>query len=347
METLFGEQFQSDVDGRSTHRHLARRGSGPRFRPAGKGLHALTGSAVGTRPWGVPPNLGGRERRQVVTGTAVRAAVVVGVDESEAAVDAVRWAAEEAERRGCVLWLFHAGLFDSDQATDVERTRQASLLVERAHRWVVRAAQVAQEAVPGIRTEYLVRLGLAADLLVELSADVALVVVGSHGIGGLRGAVIGSVALRVAASAHCPVVIARGPGKPGGPVVAGVAGADDDERVLEFAFDAAARRHVPLIAVHAWQAGLLDDPEIVEMVAQSEETALERRLDELSGIHLGVTTHTCAVRGHSAARALMSFDDAQLVVIGSRGRGPVVGGLFGSTGNRLLAQSACPVAVVH
>ncbi|MEV0071031.1 universal stress protein [Amycolatopsis sp. NPDC050768] len=278
-----------------------------------------------------------------MTGTTARAAVVVGVDESEAALAAARWAAEEAVRRDCVLRLFHAGLFDTADLSGRERSWEEPLLLERARRWIQRAAQ---EAAPGVRIEYLVRLGLAADLLVGLSDEAALIVLGSHGIGGLRGAAIGSVALRVAASARCPAVIVRGREKQGGPVVAGVVG-DGDGRTLKFAVEAARDRQVPLILVHAWHGGRLDDPELVKAAAEGEERALRRRGDDLARTGPGVTILARAIRERSAARALLGFEDAQLLVIGSRGRGSVSGGLLGSTGNRLLAHAMCPVAVVH
>ncbi|MFF4595890.1 universal stress protein [Amycolatopsis sp. NPDC001319] len=276
-------------------------------------------------------------------GTTVRAAVVVGVDESEAALAAARWAAEEAVRRECVLRLFHAGLVDPARR---ERPGEEPLPLERARRWIERAVQVAQEAAPGVRIEYVVRLGTAADLLVGLSEEAALIVLGSHGLGGLRGAAIGSVALRVAASARCPAVIVRGRAKPGGPVVAGVVG-DGDDRTLRFAAEAARGRQVPLILVHAWHEGLLDDPDLVEAAAEGEERALRRRADDLARTGPGGTILARAVHERSAARALLGFEDAQLLVIGSRGRGAVTGGLFGSTGNRLLAHAICPVAVVR
>ncbi|MFI5615799.1 universal stress protein [Amycolatopsis sp. NPDC051903] len=279
-----------------------------------------------------------------MAGTAARAAVVAGVDESEAALAAVRWAAEEATNRGRRLLLCHAGMFDTADLGRHERTKDAPLLLENAHHWLKRAARVAEATAPGVPIEYLVRLGIAGELLVELSGEAELLVLGSHGIGGLRGAAIGSVALRVAASAHCPVVVVRGAVKRDGPVVAGV---DGDDRVLEFAFEAAQSRRVPVVAVHAWHEGLMDEPEVVEAAEQTERQALRRRVEGLCGKYPDVIARGRAVRDRSAARALMNFDDAQLVVIGTRGRGPVAGGLFGSTGNRLLAQSGCPVGVVH
>ncbi|MEV4603357.1 universal stress protein [Amycolatopsis sp. NPDC049253] len=277
-------------------------------------------------------------------GGATRPPVVAGVDESEAALAAVRWAAEEATRRGCALQLFHAGLFEAVDLTTRQRSPEVPLLLERAHRWMQRAAHVGEETAPGVRTDYLVRLGPAADLLIEHSAEASLVVVGSHSIGGLRGVAIGSVALRVAAGAHCPVVVVRGRVNPDGPVVAGV---DEDAYALQFAFETALSRCVPVIAAHAWHEGLLDEQEIVEAESQSEEEELRRLVGTLARKYPEVQVRSRLVRDRSAARALMGFDDAQLIVIGTRGRGPVSGGLFGSTGNRLLAQAACPVAVVH
>ncbi|MFI5615732.1 universal stress protein [Amycolatopsis sp. NPDC051903] len=279
-----------------------------------------------------------------MTRTAAHAAVVAGVDESEAALAAVRWAAEEAANRRCRLLLFHAGMFDTADLGRHEHTKYAPLPLEGAHRWLKRAAWVAEATAPGVPVEYLVRLGIAGELLVELSGEAELLVLGSHSIGGLRGVAIGSIALRVAASAHCPVVVVRGRVKPDGPVVAGF---DGDDRVLEFAFEAAQSRRVPVVAVHAWHEGLMAEPEVAEAAERSERQALRHRVETLSGRYPEVTARSRAVRDHSAAQALMSFDDAQLVVIGTRGRGPVAGGLFGSTGNRLLTQSSCPVAVVH
>ncbi|MET9258588.1 universal stress protein [Amycolatopsis sp. NPDC004079] len=266
--------------------------------------------------------------------------VLVGIDESETSLTPVRWAAEEARRRDCRLELFHAGIGENLDVPAKVAERKAHELFGRAHRWLSRAAQVAEDAAPGVRTQLVARVGFAADLLIELSRSVSLIVVGSHGLGGLRGAAIGSVALRVAASASCPVVVVRGRAVPEGAVVVG---ADGDESVLEFAFDAAAGRQVPLVAVHAWHAALFDE----HGRADAEERAVREQVAVWARKYPSVEVSALAARERSAARALTAVEGAQLIVIGSRGRGPVAGGLLGSTGNRLLAHSACPVAVVH
>ncbi|RJQ82493.1 universal stress protein [Amycolatopsis panacis] len=258
-------------------------------------------------------------------------AVLVGVDESEASLAAVRWAAAEAVRRGCLLRLLQAGMGDTTDLPGQDG---------RVHRWLSRAARVAEESAPGVRVQQMLRVGLAADLLVEASRSVSLLVLGSHGLGGLRGAAIGSVALRVAATARCPVVVVRGHASPEGAVVVGV---EADERAVEFAFEAAASRRAPLVAVHAWHEGAFEDPGR----AAAEKRALRARIAPWADKYPGVTVQIVATQERSAARALMAVEAPHLIVIGSRGRGPVTGGLFGSTGNRLLADAACPVAVVH
>ncbi|UOX90621.1 universal stress protein [Amycolatopsis sp. FBCC-B4732] len=260
--------------------------------------------------------------------------VLAGVDASEASFAAVRWAAEEAMRRDVTLRLVHASVFD-----DTPPRAHEELLLEHVHRWLRRAADVAREQVPGVRVETAVRLGLAVDLLLEEAADAALVVLGSHGLGGLRGALIGSVALRVAAEAPCPVVVVPGhrPARKG-PVVVGIDRTESSEHALRFAVETAAATRARLLVVHAWHAG--------DGVAEQYE--LETRVAAWQGKYPDLEVFSQVVRDRVPARALQHVaPDARLFVVGTRGRGPVAGGVLGSTGNALLAHAACPVAVVH
>lgn len=254
--------------------------------------------------------------------------VLVGVDASEPSYAAVRWAAREAGRRDTTLRLLHACIFEGTPAHEHDE-----LLLEHIYRWLHRAAGIARDWAPAVRVETAVRLGLAADLLLEESADAALVVLGSHGLGGLRGALIGSVALRVAAEAPCPVVVVPGhqPTRTG-PVVAGVDRSESSEHALRFAFEEAAATRAPVLVVHAGE----DDAELTARVA-----GWRRNYPDLE-------VRTQVVPERVPARALQhAAPDARLIVVGTRGRGPVAGGILGSTGNALLAHAACPVAVVH
>ncbi|MEV6904918.1 hypothetical protein [Amycolatopsis sp. NPDC051372] len=86
-----------------------------------------------------------------MTGTTVRATVVVGAGEPEAALAAARWAAEEGVRRECVLRLFHAGLFDPADLSGREWSWEEPLLLERAHRGIQRVEAAAEGGSTGSR----------------------------------------------------------------------------------------------------------------------------------------------------------------------------------------------------
>ncbi|MEU8633048.1 universal stress protein [Amycolatopsis sp. NPDC048633] len=269
-----------------------------------------------------------------------KAAVIVGVDTSEESLRAVRWAAHEAARRGTDLRLLHACVVDPGDGSE--------FLPDHVTRRMRHAEKIARTAAPGLEVTTDVRLGLAVDLLLADSVTAPLIVLGSHGLGGLRGALAGSVALRVAAAAKCPVVVFRGHADPRGPVVVGVDSAPVSEEALNFAAGEAASRGVPLVVAHA---GRRRAPSIEPSFA--DQQAEDRRdLEELvagrSRKHPELEITTLVVEDREPARALMGVTPgAQLIVVGSRGRGPVAGALLGSTGNDLLAHATCPVAVVH
>ncbi|WIV53897.1 universal stress protein [Amycolatopsis nalaikhensis] len=269
----------------------------------------------------------------VMTATATRP-VVAGVDASAAALAAVRWAAAEAVRRDTTLRLLHACVFGDERPHD-----DSELLLEHVYRFLRRAAEVAREQAPGVRVETQVRLGLAVDLLLAESADAALVVLGSHGLGGLRGALIGSVALRVAAGASCPVVVVPGQRSTRtGPVLVGFDPSGSSEHALRFALEEAAAVCARVHVVHAWRIG---DGHV-------EQRELEAHLAGWARKYPALEITAQALRDRSPARALLAAaPGARLIVVGTRGRGPVAGGVLGSTGNALLAHAACPVAVVH
>ena len=144
----------------------------------------------------------------------------------------------------------------------------------------------------------------------ERSQTAELLVVGDQGRGRIASAVAGSVALGVAARSACPVVVVRGTSAipDGAPVVVGIDGTPLSEAAIPFAFDAAAARHVPLVAVHTW-LDEINDPALAELVdwqtaaVRAEEVLAER----LAGWER--STRTCPVqrlvaRGR-AGRALL------------------------------------------
>ena len=139
--------------------------------------------------------------------------IVVGVDNSDGAKAALRFALEEAKLRGARLRAVHAWQFASIGAPGIEAGSQPMFGAELADlQRSVRASFEATlgEAIPdtnGTEVEHRVVEGTAAAALVEESRGADLLVVGSRGLGGFRGLLLGSVGQQVAHHAACPVVI--------------------------------------------------------------------------------------------------------------------------------------------
>ncbi|MFP5071138.1 universal stress protein [Pseudonocardia nantongensis] len=280
--------------------------------------------------------------------------VVVGVDGSESGSDAVRWAASEALGRG-------VGLRVVAVYTPLPRTRH-TLGLESAYREQVTAAlqtalddavRVATEAAPGIAVDRELRTGYPAPVLVAESDAATLTVVGSRGLGGFSGMLVGSVAVTLAARGGSPVLVVRGDRRPdsGLPVLLGVDGSPAGEAAIGPAFEWAARRAVPLRAVHAWldvtvapAAASLVDQEAWET---EERALLAERLAGHPGEYPEVEVQRVVVRDRPARALIDGSADAGLVVVGSRGRGGVAGLLLGSVGQAVLHHAHCPVLVVR
>lgn len=300
-------------------------------------------------------------------------AVVAGVDGSESALDAVRCAAVEAADRRCGLRLVAVftplpsrtrhdlGLMPvyREQATDVLRGQLAA------------AAEAAAAAAPGVEIETELRTGYPAQVLVEESHAASLTVVGSRGLGGFSGLLVGSVAVAVAAHGGSPVLVirgdgaarsdgaaggdgaARGDGAPqaGLPVVLGVDGSPAGEAAVGLAFETAARRAVPLRAVHAWSDVVLDPAVAVlidrEAMEAEERALLAERLAGWSQKYPDVEVEQVLVRDRPAHTLVEESARAGLVVVGSRGRGGLAGLLLGSVGHALLHHARSPVLIAR
>jgi len=292
--------------------------------------------------------------------TAAHHAILVGVDGSSSALHATRWAAREAARRRVPLRLFHACVLPAVSRPTVSLPGGAvEALVELGHQWLRRADWEARDVAPGIEIHTDLRVGLAAGQLIEESAHARLVVLGSRGLGGFEGMLVGSVSVGVAAHGHCPVVVVRGrtledPPPEGGPVVVGVDGSPVSEAAVAFAFDTASLWGVPLVAVHTWQdmsAGetwsVLPFDIDYEAVAEDERRLLAERMAGWREKYPDVEVRQRVVRDRPVRGLLAAAEGAQLIVVGSRGRGALKGVGLGSTSQALLHHSACTVAVVR
>jgi nucleotide-binding universal stress UspA family protein len=284
--------------------------------------------------------------------------VTAGVDGSDESLRAVRWAAREAARRAAPLRLVTAfGWADRRAAIGHRRDRAWWALLRRgADGLVATAADIARAEAPDVAIEQIAVAGRAADVLRADSRTAGLLVIGGSGAGRLGGLVAGSVAVGVATGAHCPVVVVRGAdclarAEMGLPVVLGVDGSAGGEVATAFAFEAAAARSVPLIAVHAWWdpvagpalARFLD----LDAIEADERDRLAHRLAGWIEKHPSVAVGRAVLRDRPAHALLQHAAQAQLLVVGSRGRSELAGAVLGSVSNAVVHRAPCPVAVIR
>ena len=133
-------------------------------------------------------------------------------------------------------------------------------------------------------------------------------------------------------------------------MVVGADGSPTSQAGIRFSFEAASLRDAPLVAVHAWSdVPLPPSRELAsswDPVRQQELEVLDQRLAESRALYPAVRVERVVVRDNPAHVLLDRAEDAQLVVVGSRGRGGFRGLLLGSTSQALIYHAACPVAVV-
>lgn len=285
--------------------------------------------------------------------------VLVGVDGSLSAENAVRWAARTALVRRLQLRLVHAvPRITAYTPVTVPRSFEEALK-DQGRQWLEQGAVLARQEAPGVEVATDLLDGVPAAVLVDLSRSARMVVLGSRGLGGFTGLLVGSVAVTLAAHGHCPVVVVRGdpldaPPPETGPVVVGVDGTAASEAAVAFAFDEASRWDTPLVAVHSWNDAVSDalwglaavfvDWEAIEADGQQ---LLAQRLAGWQEQYPDVSVRQVVTRGAAARALLDQAGGARLVVVGSRGRGGVRGMLLGSTSQALLHHAPCPVVVVR
>lgn len=284
--------------------------------------------------------------------------IVVGYDGSEHSSTAVDWAATEAISRGVGLTLiaattvpmegmrFGGSLLSPDAIDDLlEQLRDATQS---------RAEQVRAEH-SRLDVDVKVALGSPASVLVEASASAELVVLGSRGMGGFRGLLVGSVGVQVASNAACPVVVIRkAPDPAATTIVVGVDGSGLSLSALDFAFEMADRRGWSVRAVHAWEVPAYDvlaapagpPPFDIDEFERSEQRAFAESLAGQRERHPDVVVEEVIAKGPSVRAILEASEGAALIAVGTRGRGEFLGAMLGSVSQGVLHRAKTPVAVI-
>lgn len=279
--------------------------------------------------------------------------IIVGYDRSPDARAAARWALDEASRTGAQIeflyayewpvWAPAASMIPAPVVwPDGETDRAIKGMLDDA----VTAAKLSH---PSVRTSISIVNAGAALTLIDRSVEAGLIVLGCQGHSAVTG-LLGSVSVSVSAHARCPVVVVRGHAAPTDPVVVGVDDSPGAQSTLSFAFTQAAERDVALHVMRAWPlpAGVWESrPAAVEDVIAGERAALDALVSGIQVQYPQVKATTEVVVAHPAAALVAASATAQLLVVGSRGRGALRGMLLGSVSQHVLRQAACTVAVVH
>ncbi|WP_350275831.1 universal stress protein [Kribbella sp. HUAS MG21] len=290
--------------------------------------------------------------------TTQPAPIVVGYDGSTGSRHALAWATAEAVRTMAPLRLVEA-------LELVISTRPAAghvVPLEAVRTVRTRGLEAVAESVrlhhPHLTVETGLVGGAAPKVLIEAAQDARLLVLGSRGLGGWSGLLVGSVAVQVTTHAPCPVIVIphelRQHDHHGPAVVVGVDGSKASAKAIDFAFEQADSLHARVIALHAWTSPYLTYADSTSMLAFDEEQVRnEARLlvaESVAGAaadHPDVQWTTELVTGSPAQALVRRAEFADLLVVGSRGRGGFTGLLLGSVSQSALHHAPSPIAIVR
>ncbi|MFE6282983.1 universal stress protein [Streptomyces sp. NPDC057877] len=286
--------------------------------------------------------------------------MIVGVDGSASSLHAVEVAAYEAYLRGVPLRIVHAfGHPTGRLPTGAPPWHPGDQGLESmAHGTLARAEERARKAAPGLVIHRSVVPGDAFEVLDAEARSASLAVVGSRGLGGFAGLLLGSTAVHLAAHGTCPLMVVRGRPDPVGAVVLAVDGSEAGEAAVRFAFSEAELRNAPLVAVHVWNtwserayegpgdplnAMVVD----ADHLRESEQHLLDDTVSKWQKEFPQVTVERQLVRSRIRPALIEASRSAQLLVTGARGRGGFTGLFLGSVSQALLHHAECPVVVVR
>ncbi|MDD4866821.1 MAG: universal stress protein [Mycobacterium sp.] len=266
--------------------------------------------------------------------------IVVGVDGSQAAINAAKWAIPEALSRNIPLRLVHAvpqrpadtGV--SDQTLDVEYAETS-----------LRAADAALQAMgEPVKVECDIVHESPERALIGQSRHAAMVCVGSVGIGRIARKVLGSTAEALARHAYCPVAIIRCESEAvesgSGYVAVVVDDSPADDSVLEHGFRVARLRQASILAMGVWRRGVGEIP----------YRQLERRLGPWVARYPEIHVQPAAARRGAAEFLAHARESAQLAVqlaVVGGGDADKVAKMIGPSTRHIPGRAGCSVLVAR
>ena len=282
--------------------------------------------------------------------------IVVGVDGSESSNRALAWATDQAiaERRSVTLahaihWVTPAY---TDAAIDNPIVARTSLRAGGGK--ILEAARnTIQAKAPDLEIHEVLEFLDPRAMLLELSKDAEMVVLGSRGRGQIRSLLLGSVGVALVRHAHCPVVVHR----PGiadtarNGIVVGLEASEECRAVLEFAYKEASMRDLPLTVLHCYwdvQAGTAAGGINYESLSHPDEeaAALAEAMAGMSEKYPDVRVTTQMARGLPYEVLAHLGERMNLIVVGAHQTSRVSQMMYGAVSVAVVERATCPVAVV-
>jgi nucleotide-binding universal stress UspA family protein len=274
---------------------------------------------------------------------------------SQAAAD---WAAREAALRHSTLTVVHVQMADEigywlDIPITEEYMAARDQLAEQVITDSLKVVKAAFAATRDVPVETCILRGPKMPSLIDMSKDADLMVVGCRGLSAVAGLLLGSTSSALVHHAHSPVAIIHGEESvadrsTSAPVVVGIDGSPAAELAVALAFDEASRRGVELVAVHTWTNNA--DLAVLVSTAEMEQQADEELAQRIAGWgerYPDVAVRRIVGQDNPAHRLLKESQDAQLLIVGSHGRGGFANLFLGSVSWSVAQAARIPVIVAR
>ncbi|WP_121867919.1 universal stress protein [Glutamicibacter nicotianae] len=260
--------------------------------------------------------------------TTITDAILLGYGGSEHSKTALAWADELAVELSRPLQVLVSALHVAAVA-DVPKEYQAAHVADELDR-ILASAKTENSAVSTV-------LRSPGEALVDAAESAYLTVLGARTQGPLKSVLNGSVSQYVVRHASGPVMVVRElRSSRTGRIVVGVDGSEHSLRALEFALRHAKETSRSVLALQVYKQ--------TENAADAQvEQAISRAFENF----VGVQSEARRVQGDAPEEIIMAGRDADLLVIGTQGQGPIRTLLLGSVTQSVLEHAACPVAVIH